>query len=129
MAAFLSSPVLLTSCCLYTQTALPSLLVFKHGDDFLLCWLTTSFLSRLIGKVQNTCRGNLFSFYNSTGALGGVREPSWHLCQPTEEQTSAGLRPELGKGERLWEAACSLRVSFQTHVRLEDEPVRSHLDV
>lgn len=35
MAAFLSTPILLTSCCLYSQTALPSLLVFKYGNGFL----------------------------------------------------------------------------------------------
>lgn len=35
MAPPLSTPILLTSCCLYSQTAFPSLLVFKYGNGFL----------------------------------------------------------------------------------------------
>ena len=48
MAAFLSTPILLTLCCLYSQTALPSLLVFKHGNGFLFFCAEDNLISFLL---------------------------------------------------------------------------------
>lgn len=98
MPAFLSTSVLLTSCCLCSQTSLLSSglqswpwLFFPHAHHWSHLFPASSDTYRVfVGKVSSGFR-----------AVGVAREQSWLLCH---QQAAVGWRPELWKNER----ACRL---------------------